>query len=136
MPPFGPDCRLCMPYYQGCLGSVYTGNNAEARCAAEQATHNEINCTTTTTTPNPDCVEVPNSWTITCAEDGSISATPASTISVLGCGFASTALPSPSPSPFLSDFSTQLMKIEIQSLKQQLSNIYNVLQRHGIKIDE
>lgn len=137
MPPKGPDCRLCMPYYQGCLGLVYTGNNAEARCAAEQATHNEINCTTPApTTPPPDCVQVPNSWTITCAEDGSISAEPASYIGVLGCGFALTASPTPSPSPYMSDFSTQLMKIEIQSLKQQLSNIYAVLQKHGIKIDE
>ena len=134
-PPFGPDCRACVPYYQGCGGTAYVGENSLERCRASETTHNEVNCTTTTTTSttaSPYCVDVISS--VTCNADGSIST---QTKSVLGCAYLdSNSIGTTTPPVYLYDFNTQLMKIEIESLKQQLSNLYNVLEAHGIKINE
>lgn len=132
MPPYGPDCRACVPYYEGCGGTAYIGLDSLGRCEDAASVHNEVNCTTTTTTVNPNCVDVISS--VTCNADGSITT---ETVSVLGCGYLDSEPVNTTSPPvvYQSDFTIQLMKLEIESLKQQLSNIYNALEAYGIKIN-
>jgi hypothetical protein len=108
---------------QGSYGSL------EA-CEIEASSREPASCNTTpqptttitpTTTTNPNCIQVVSS--VSCGENGlSVTYT-----DVAACGVQQV---------YQSDFQTIILRAEIRSLKRQLSNIYNSLEKYGIKIED
>ena len=120
-------CYYCAPCDEGInsLGSYY-GATAADDCQTYANQHQPESCipTTTvqpTTTTNPNCVQVVSS--VSCGENGlSVTYT-----DVAACGVQQV---------YQSDFQTTILRAEIRSLKRQLSNIYNSLEKYGIKIED
>ena len=121
-------CSTCNPDYSS-QGS-YTSLEA---CEAEASSREPASCNTTSppTTPPPTtpppattqnpCVQVVSS--VSCGESGlSVTYT-----DVARCGVQQV---------YQSDFQTTILRAEIRSLKRQLSNIYNSLEKYGIKIED
>lgn len=91
-----------------------------ASCNTTTTTAPTTTTVTPTTTQNPNCVQVVSS--VSCGPNG----LSVSYIDVARCGVSQV---------YQTDFQTVILRAEVSSLKRQLSDIYNALEKHGIKID-